>query len=326
MTPSMLPYRGIDKAAGQHAARRCRREALATGTASRAPGSIVTVVTEQESQPSQAAYWSDEGGRRWAANIEQLERQIEALGDRLVEHAGAKAGDVVLDVGCGGGRTSAQMAGVVGAAGRILGIDVSDAILDVAKRRFAGLENLSFEQGDAEHMTLPAQAFDLIVSRFGIMFFEEPTVGFANLRAALKASGRLVFMCWRALEENPWMKLPAAAVFDVLGPPPPARPDAPGPFALADRARLGRILTAAGFTDIRMEPIDELVHWGDVETAMALLSQIGPVAAALKDASAEDRAAALNALSACLVDHSTPEGVVLPSAAFIVTAAPRPGD
>lgn len=238
----------------------------------------------------------------------------------LLDRAAPKPGESVLDVGCGGGVTSLELARAVSPAGHVLGVDVSDVILDVARRRCADVANLRFEVGDAESMPLPGQAFDLIVSRFGVMFFETPEAAFGNLRAALKDDGRLVFMCWRMPAENPWMMVPAAAVFDVLGPPAPPDPEAPGPFAFGDPDRLRRILGDSGFVDVELEPVDAAVDLGSVERAVKLMSELGPAAALLADANDADRAKAFDALVASLRPFATAAGLWLPSATWIVSA------
>jgi SAM-dependent methyltransferase len=241
----------------------------------------------------------------------------------LLDRAAARPGERVLDIGCGGGVTSAELARQVGPNGEVVGVDVSDVILDVARQRYAGVANLRFDAGDAQSMALPARAFDLITSRFGVMFFEDPVAAFGNLRASLGSGGRLVFMCWRTPPENPWMTMPAAAVFGVLGPPPPPDPEAPGPFAFGAADRVRRILGESGFVDIALEPIDVPVDLGSIERAVRLMSELGPAAALLEDASEKDRARAIEAVAAALRPFATADGLKLPSAAWVVSARPQ---
>src|SRR5204862_328727 len=117
--------------------------------------------------------------------------------------------------------------------------------------------NVEFVQADAQTHAFPASAFDLVFSRFGVMFFADPTAAFANLRSALRPGGRVAFVCWRTLPENPWMAVPLMAALQFLPPPPIPGPEDPGPFAFADRARVERILGGAGFADVALEALDE---------------------------------------------------------------------
>lgn len=268
----------------------------------------------------QAAYWNEEGGRRWVENIERVERMLQPLADRLISLAAPKSGEAVLDVGCGGGLTSAAAAGAVGPTGRVVGLDVSAVILGVARARFKPTTNLSFALGDAAAM--PLSGYDLVLSRFGVMFFPEPVAAFVNLRRALKSGGRLAFICWRALDENPWMSESTRAAFTVLPKPEPQPPGAPGPFAFADASRLRGILQQAGFGAIDISPHDEVLDLGTLDNALEQVTRMGPAAAAFAAASAEDRAAVVTAVRAALEARLVDGRVHMPSATWLVTARP----
>jgi SAM-dependent methyltransferase len=182
----------------------------------------------------------------------------------------------------------------------------------------AGLGQARFEQADAQiHAFEPA---DGVFSRFGVMFFADPVAAFANIRRGLRPGGRVAFVCWRQLAENPWMTVPLGAVLPLLpAPPAPPTPGAPGPFAFADRERLFGILRDAGFADISVEPLDAQVAWGDIEVSVHMALTLGPVASLLRD-NPQLHDAAADAVRAVLAPYAREEGVRLDSATWIVLA------
>ncbi|MBI2801542.1 MAG: class I SAM-dependent methyltransferase [Gammaproteobacteria bacterium] len=268
----------------------------------------------------QATYWNDEGGRRWVANIERVERMLQPLSQRLLEAAAASPGERVIDVGCGGGVTSAALAQAVGAQGAVLGLDVSAVILDVARQRYGNVANLKFVLGDAANMPLSSKAYDLIASRFGVMFFPDPTAAFHHLRAALAPRGRLVFICWRALEQNPWMAIPTQAAFEVLPRPEPPAPHAPGPFAFADAERLRGLLESAGFSAIEITAVDESVALGSLDEAVQQMIRMGPAAAAFTAADKATQNEVVAAVERGLAPFVSAGRIRLQSATWLVQA------
>jgi SAM-dependent methyltransferase len=281
----------------------------------------VTAMAEAAAAPSdQPTYWNEEGGQRWVQNIQRVERMLEPLSDRLLRHAGPRVGERVLDVGCGGGLTSAAFANAVGASGEVLGLDVSAVILAVARERFATVPNLAFELGDAEKIDLKPAVFDLVSSRFGVMFFADPVAAFGNLRRALTVGGRLAFVCWRALEENPWMADCVKAAFSVLPRPEPPAPHAPGPFALADDGRLRQILADSGYAAISIDPFDPTLDLGSLDEAVVQMTRMGPAASAIAAASAADQQAVVAAVRAALEPHAGDGSVRMASGTWLVSA------
>lgn len=270
----------------------------------------------------QIAYWNNSAGATWAALQDRLDRQIEPLGQRAMDAGAPKAGEQVLDIGCGCGQTSLELAQRVGPNGQVLGVDISEPMLEVARRRGgeAGLANVSFLAADAQTRAFPPGGFDLAFSRFGVMFFDDPTAAFRNIAAALRPDGRLAFVCWRPLAENPWMGAPMQAALSLLPPmPPPADPTAPGPFAFADPERLRGILAAAGLTDIDIAPHDQMIGGNDLDETVAMSLRVGPLGAVLRE-NPELKDGVVGAIREALARHLTPQGVMLASATWIVTA------
>lgn len=274
----------------------------------------------------QIQYWNEVAGPKWVALHDVISAQIRPLGVLAMDRAGIAAGERVLDVGCGIGDTTLELGRRVGSGGSVVGVDVSAPMLDRARAAAlsAGAANVAFENADAQTAALPGP-FDVLYSRFGVMFFADPEAAFAHLRKALRPGARLAFVCWRSLQENPWLFVPAMTVARHL-PLPQLDPRAPGPFAFADAARVGAILSRAGFVRVHHEPIDrELSVAGgkSLDETVDFLLQMGPASAALREANAApelvDRVRA--DLREAIAPHAGPEGVRMGSAVWVVTAA-----
>ena len=271
--------------------------------------------------PYSEGYWKQDGGRKWAELIDDTEATLQVFNEYLLEHAGISAGESVLEVGCGGGLNSIEIANRVGKTGRVVAVDISPEVLAVAGARGGHITNLEFTEGDAAGMSLEAGFFNLVFSRFGVMFFSDPVAAFANLRRALNPDGRMVFLCWRSMEENTWMMEPARAVHEVIPPQgPPPDPDAPGPFSLARRDRVEALLGEAGFTSIAIEPLDVGMAIGPLASAVEFFMKMGPAAAAIVDATDAQKAEVRDALMQLLKNYNTDDGVVMPGCAWIVKA------
>ena len=203
--------------------------------------------------------WNDE---RWVAVWPKRERLTDAISEYLLEAAALRSGERVLDIGCGGGKTSMAAARLVGGEGAVVGADLSVPLSELAEQRAAdaGVDNVVFRVLDVQTDTIEGGPFDVAISQFGVMFFDEPITAFRNIRAHLKPGGRIAFACWQAMERNPWFF--AAAVAEFAPPPPtPAPGKSPtGPFALADADTATHIVQSAGFVDIR-----RTAHQIDVE-------------------------------------------------------------
>jgi SAM-dependent methyltransferase len=236
-------------------------------------------------------------------------------------------GERVVDVGCGCGATTLELARAVGPEGAVLGLDVSEPMLARARERAVGLAQVRFQCVDASTFALGGDA-TLLYSRFGVMFFDEPHAAFANLRRALAPGGRLAFVCWRRLEENGWMSVPFAAVKKTLPSSVPAPPpEAPGPLAFADPARVRRILEGAGFRDVGLAPFEHEMPLGDgrgLDAAAADAASMGPASRLLADASEEARARGVAAIREALIPYATGDDIRVSAATWIVTARAAP--
>jgi SAM-dependent methyltransferase len=272
---------------------------------------------------AQIDYWNQVSGPRWVAAQERLDPMIEAVGLAAMQRAGIGVGESVVDVGCGCGATSLALAGRVGAAGRVLGIDISRPMLDRARERSAaqGLTNLHFEQSDAQTHRF-SEVADVVFSRFGVMFFEDSVAAFRNLRSGLRPGGRLCFVCWQPLARNPWMALPMQAIAPFVEARPRPEPGEPGPFAFADPSLVRSILGDAGYEAIEVEGHAHVQRMGSTtqDALDFLLTGVGPVSSALAEASVDGRASATAALRDLLSRREAPNGVEFDSAVWIVTA------
>ncbi len=211
----------------------------------------------------------------------RLDAQIGTIGLKALDVLAPRAGERVIDIGCGCGTTSFEIARRVGASGHVCAIDISKPMLDVARRDAEDnrVGNVTFLEADAQNYRFESASYDALFSRFGVMFFSDPVAAFKNLLGALKpSSGRLAFVCWRPLKENPWMATPLKAAMQHLPPQPPADPLAPGPFAFADADRVKGILAEAGFSEIAAAPHDQKVEMGRIDDAVEHSTRVGPLA------------------------------------------------
>ena len=273
----------------------------------------------------QIAEWNGALGQRWVAKQQETDRIVAPFGDAALKTAAPQSGERVIDIGCGCGDTSIEIARIVGPAGSVLGIDVSEPMLEVARAHsaLANCAHLAFCEGDASEAALPANT-DLLFSRFGVMFFSQPSPAFSHLRKSLRTGGRCVFVCWRAPRDNPWAMTPLSAARMAMGvTPPPADPDAPGPFAFADGERLRGILSGAGFGGIDVQRFDAAIALGATPHAAAESAvQIGPVSRLVREMGAEHLPVILDAVERTLAPLAAPDGhVSLNGSTWIVSAA-----
>jgi SAM-dependent methyltransferase len=279
----------------------------------------MTATVAAGANADQTAYWNEAAGPTWAALQDVMDEQLRELGLRAMAALSPRAGEQLIDIGCGCGDTTLELARRVGPSGAVLGADISTPMLEVARARARaiGLSQASFVRADAQtHAFAPA---DGAFSRFGVMFFDDPPAAFANIRRALSPGGRLAFVCWRAMRENPWMTAPLDAAAHLLPPQAPPVPHAPGPFGLADRDHLRGVLAAAGFAEISIEPHDQKIGWADVETAVRAAMNVGPLGRAVGENPAA-REPVEAAVRQTYATRAGAEGVRLDSATWIILA------
>lgn len=268
-----------------------------------------------------AEYWNGPVGERWARRIPDFERNMASITASVLPFATAKPGERVLDIGCGTGTTTMALARAVQPGGTATGIDISQVMLAKARER-AGEAELGIEYIEADASAHPfAPRYDLLFSRFGVMFFADPVAGFANMRHALKPGGRIAFVCWRAFAENVWALEPYKAAQHLLPPQEPSDPHAPGPFAFADGERVKSILTRAGFRDARAEKLETAMNMGpDTDHAAKEALLVGPLARAATGLPDDQREKIHAVVMKRMEEFLGPNGVTPPAACWLVGA------
>ncbi|HUA19762.1 MAG TPA: class I SAM-dependent methyltransferase [Bryobacteraceae bacterium] len=271
----------------------------------------------------QRARWNGTDGEYWVLRQDYLDRTLAPVTGPLLAFAEPRAGSTVLDIGCGCGATTIELARAVGSSGHVVGVDISEPMLSRAKERLIEFANTTCLLGDAADLPLRDFSAELAVSRFGVMFFGDPVAAFANVRTGLAPGGRVRFACWRPIQENPWLQVPLHAVYEHAPRLPKPGAEEPGPFSFADMARVERVLLAAGFTRPSFTPLDiqlDLAAGGTLEDAAEHASATGPAKRALADQPEDVRAAAIESIRRALARYATPAGVKLQAALWLVAA------
>jgi len=278
------------------------------------------MATDETPNADQIAYWNEAGGAVWVEMQERFDRMTAPFGRKVVDVLAPRPGERLLDIGCGSGGSTLELARLVGPGGQVLGVDVSAPMLGLARRRAAeaGLDNVRFVEADAQTARIEPGGYDGLFSRFGVMFFDDPVGAFTNLHGALQPGGRLAFVCWRAMAENGWATVALAAALPHLPPMPAPVPGTPGAFAFADPDRIRDILGRAGFSGVAVTPFDTKAGVGDLDQTVELMLRSGPVGSALRE-HADRRDAVAAAVRKALAPHETAEGILLDTAAWIVT-------
>jgi SAM-dependent methyltransferase len=276
-----------------------------------------------EANADQAVYWSGPAGQRWIERQETLDVVLEPLQAILLDRAAAATGERVIDIGCGCGASSIALAQRVGPAGRVTALDISPPMRARARERAPADLPLTFVLADATVHAFEPGAADLLVSRFGVMFFADPVLSFRNMRKGLRPGGRVAFACWRALDLNPWMHLPLQSALKHVAAPPRSGADEPGPFAFAREERVRGILEGAGFCAVGMEAVDlalDLAAGRGLDAAVTGALAIGPVRRALEGQPPEVLDKVESTVRAALAPRQSGATVPLGASVWIATA------
>jgi SAM-dependent methyltransferase len=268
---------------------------------------------------TQLANWDGAGGGFWAEHADAFDAGIAGYRARFLEAAAITPSARVLDVGCGNGQTTRDVARAA-PDGAALGVDLSAEMLEVARRRARAeqLGNVTFEQADAQVHRFAEQHFDVVVSRHGAMFFGDPVAAFTNLGRALRPAGRLVLLTWQPFERQEWLRR-FLTILSAGGPVPVPPSDAPSPFALSDPDRIHGLLSAAGFSDITLEGLSAPMNHGpDVDDALRFVA--GQRAGMLEELDDDRRREVLATLREDLAAHRGKQGIVYESATWLIRA------
>ncbi|WP_171129569.1 MULTISPECIES: class I SAM-dependent methyltransferase [unclassified Ruegeria] len=274
----------------------------------------------------QEEYWGkSDQGVKWLTFEDQLDQLFAPVLDLVIDRAALLPGQRVLDIGCGTGISTLAAAECVGPKGHVLGVDISKQFLDRARARAAqnDLSNTTFQYADAQAHYLSPGDRDVAISRFGVMFFEDPVAAFANMARALKPGGHIVFAAWGELSQNPWFKIPHVAAVKRMGQPPKMDRNAPGPLAFHDRDRVAGLMTQAGLSEVSVDAVPLKLTGPDTAIGAAALSaRIGPSARTIAhfDGTEEDEIAVRDAVAHEFAPFETSQGTRIPALINILQA------
>jgi SAM-dependent methyltransferase len=278
----------------------------------------------QQINADMLAFWNGQGGYTWVARQAHTDTTLARATDALLAFAAPRAGERVLDVGCGCGAPTLDFARAVGPAGRVVALDISGPMLAEGRARAeaAGLANIDWRQADPA--TAALEEYDLLTSAFGVMFFGDPLGAFAHMRRAARPAARMALVSWRSLAENPWMEVPMNAVARHLPPRPKPAAHAPGMFAFADPERVTQILTATGWAPPQFQKLDlalDIAAGCGLEEAVVQSTQIGAINSWLRNQPAEIVSAVVASLREALAAHVDGASVRLPGAMWLISSA-----
>jgi len=277
-----------------------------------------------EQVTDQKTVWNGRGGRAWVEAQDALDRMFTPFEDLLVQQVPAGSSWSILDVGCGTGATTLALARRTGPGGRAVGIDISEPMITLARQRAESEGSAaSFLVADAQTHGFDSASFDLITSRFGVMFFSDPAAAFTNLRRCLRPAGALAAIAWRGAAENPFMTTAEQAAAPLLPDIPARRPDGPGQFAFADRGKVTSILNGSGWAEVDLEPLDITCTLPAAELDR-YVTRLGPLGLVLQDADEATRSRVIDAVRSAFRPFAHGDEIRYSAACWMVRArAPR---
>ena len=276
--------------------------------------------TSHQPNAEQIALWNDTAGRAWVETQETLDRVLRPFQDLLVEAVATRKARRVLDVGCGTGSTTLAVARQIKAKGAVVGVDISQPMIALARQR-AAVENTPphFVCADAQTHAFDANAFDMIISRFGVMFFDDPVRAFENLRRAAAPGADLRCIAWRSAAENPFMTAAESAAAPLLAELPARKLDEPGQFGFADRARVYSILEESGWSAIDIRPLDVDCALPQREL-QEYITKLGPLGRVLPQLDERTRARVMNEVRAAFEPYAYGTEVRFTAACWMIGA------
>ena len=281
-------------------------------------------MTTEEINADMLAFWNGKGGHTWVARHEHTDVTLAPVTDALLAFAQPRAGERVVDIGCGCGAPTLEFARAVGPSGHVAGLDISGPMLAEAERRASGAGVANVDWRKADPATAALDEYDLLISAFGVMFFGDRVAAFTNMRRSAAPDARMALVCWRTLAENPWMEVPMTAIARHLPPRPKPVPNAPGMFAFADPGHVTGVLTATGWMPPRFEKLDmdfDIAAGRGLEEAVVQSTEIGAVNSWLRNQPAEVVSAAVASVHAALAPYADGATVRLPGAMWLISSA-----
>ncbi|MGB5864654.1 MAG: class I SAM-dependent methyltransferase [Sulfitobacter sp.] len=270
----------------------------------------------------QREFWDTKVGAIWVEQQQVMDALFSKILDETLNRAELAEGHSVLDIGCGAGTSTFAIADSIGGTGHVTGLDISPTLLVAAQKGIVNQTNISFLDADVQEHPLVVDSADRVISRFGVMFFEDSVAAFRNMAEALREDGLISFSAWGAIEDNPFFTLPAKVARDVLGPIPKTDPDGPGPFAFRDVTRVEGILRDAGL-EPQVEVLEIPLHLkGGTDMLVDVLCKIGPAQSALAyhDADKEATRRLVDALAQAFEEYEHGDEITIPSSINFVTA------
>ena len=238
----------------------------------------------------QSEYWNEKSGPKWVKLDDAMNERFSILTDELFARANINNNERILDIGCGGGETSFRASKLVGPDGYVMGVDISETLLSFARKKFSNIRNLEFNTCDAQNYKFEKANFDRVISRFGVMFFENPIEAFKNIRLSLKDDGTITCVSWSDIMKNEFFTEGASVINKYTQKNLPAVTQEPGPFAFSDTNYIEQILKLSGFQGIEIDTIDSCISTKDtIEKDVELLINIGPRAKMLSAANLSER-------------------------------------